>query len=166
MKITIQETKTGKDIPAQILKANKKDMPLKKDGWQFNWRELYKDEEAMFFKLVTLNAPKVIQGMIMLTVKYGNMLYMNNIEVAPHNYRTKKKYEKTAGCLIAYGCLLSFELGKDGYKGVLVFDSKTALISLYQNKYKATLIRAPRMFIGDINSKFLITEFLNISDDD
>lgn len=51
MKITIRETKTGNEIPAQILKADKKDMPLKKNGWQFNWRELYRDEETMFYKL-------------------------------------------------------------------------------------------------------------------
>ena len=41
----------------------------------------------------------------------------NNIEVAPHNYGSKGRYENVAGSLIAFACYKSFELGKNYYLG-------------------------------------------------
>ncbi|MEO0582047.1 MAG: hypothetical protein AAF135_07495 [Bacteroidota bacterium] len=64
---------------------------------------------------------------------------MNNIEVAPHNYGSNGRYENVAGALIAFACLQSIEKGKEPYEGYLTFESKTALIEFYINKYGATL---------------------------
>jgi hypothetical protein len=35
----IVELSTGKNIEVEIIKVEKNDLPLKKDGWLFNWRE-------------------------------------------------------------------------------------------------------------------------------
>lgn len=88
------------------------------------------------------------------------MLYLNNIEVASHNLGLKGKYENVAGCLIAYACLKSFELGKNAYEGYLTFESKTELISLYQNRYRATLAMGQRMFIEPEMGLKLIDKYL------
>ncbi len=72
------------------------------------------------------------------------------------------KYDHVVGCLISFAALKSFELGKGNYVGFLVFESKTALIELYQEKYGATLAMGKRMFIDDITAASLIQEYLNI----
>ncbi len=98
----------------------------------------------------------------MLSVMYEEMLYMNNIEVAPHNLGSDGKYDNVAGCLIAFGCLKSFELGKNTYKGYLTFESKTELIPLYQDKYGATLAMGQRMFIDPDTGLGLIDKYLTL----
>ncbi len=55
-----------------------KEMPLKKDGWQFNWQKLSKVEGAMFFKITLKNSPAKVEGLLMLTLINDEMLYMNN----------------------------------------------------------------------------------------
>ncbi len=160
MEIQIIDTKSRKKIVALIERANAKDMPLKKDAWQFTWKELYKTEGAEFYKIVLENDSSQIEGVLMLSVMYNEMLYMNNIEVAPHNLGTKGKYENVAGCLIAYACLKSFELGKNTYTGYLTFESKTELISFYQARYGATLAMGQRMFIEPNVGLKLIDKYL------
>ncbi|HKK76725.1 MAG TPA: hypothetical protein VJ953_16735 [Saprospiraceae bacterium] len=61
-------------------------MPDKKGGWQFTWKKLGKTEGADFYKLTRVASTDTIEGMLMLTLLNEEMLYMNNIEVAPHNY--------------------------------------------------------------------------------
>lgn len=161
MKIEILEVQSKKLIPAIIERASLKDMPLKKNGWQFTWRSLFKTEGSELYKLVLEEEPDSVQGILMLSLMYENMVYMNNIEIAPHNIGRTGKYDKVAGSLIAYGCLKSFELGLDSYNGYLTFESKTELIKLYQEKYGAVLTMGQRMFIGPEVGLQLIKEYLN-----
>lgn len=162
MYIKLIETKTRKSYAGQILEIFPKEMPSKKDGWQFTWRKLAKIEGAAFFKLTLKNSPKQIEGLLMLTLLNDEMLYMNNVELAPHNYGSKGKYENVAGALIAFACKKSFELGKGHYVGFLSFNSKTQLIPFYQKKYSATWAMGQKMFIDDKNGKKLMKMYLNI----
>ncbi len=139
MNIHIIEIETGKTLESVIEMAHAKDMPLKKDGWSFNWKNLFKTEGAEFYKLILKDQEKAIEGLIMLSLMNDTMIYMNNIEVAPHNYGSNGRYENVAGALIAFACLQSIEKGKEPYEGYLTFESKTALIEFYINKYGATL---------------------------
>ena len=160
MKVQIIENKVNKKVDAQINEALFKDMPIKKNGWQFTWRTLFKTEGAEFFKLTLKDDLSNVQGVLMYSIMYEEMLYMNNIEVAPHNLGSKGKFENVAGCLIAFGCLKSFELGKNTYKGYLTFESKTKLISLYEEKYGATSTMGQKMFIGPDQGLNLIDKYL------
>lgn len=99
----------------------------------------------------------------MLSVMYSEMLYMNNIEVVPHNFGKNGKYNHVAGALIAYACMKSFELGKNNYRGYLTFESKTELITLHQNKYKATLAMGQKMFIDPESGLKLMKTYLNLN---
>lgn len=160
MKIRIIEVKSNKRVDALISEAFSKDMPTKKSGWQFTWRSLFKTEGAEFFKLALKDDLSNIQGILMFSIMYEEMLYMNNIEIAPHNIGSKGKFDKVAGSLIAFGCLKSFELGKNTYKGYLTFDSKTKLIPLYEERYGATRAMGERMFIDPQQGFKLIDKYL------
>lgn len=161
MNINLFDSTVAQNVSAQIEKAAYVDMPLRKQGWQFTWRSLYKTEGADFYKLVLMDSPADVQGVLMLTLMNDEMLYMNNVEIAPHNYGSEGRYEHVAGCLIAYACLKSLNRGKNGYQGFLTFDSKTTLIGLYQNKYGAQLIGGQRMYIRPQTGIQLIDKYLN-----
>ena len=92
------------------------DMPLKKDGWQFNWRELHREnKQSLFFKLTLHKSPEKAEGMVVFTMLENGLLYMDCIEVAPTNYGSKGRYDYVAGSLLAIGCLLAGKLGRDVY---------------------------------------------------
>lgn len=163
MQAYIEETASNRRVEVQILPASKQDLPLKKDGWQFNWRELArKNEEAMFFKLVRKEAPQEIEGMLMLTIAFGEMVQMNNVEIAPHNYGKKGKYDFVAGCLIAFACYKSFEMRKNHYHGFLSFESKTVLMELYRTKYGASHAMGQRMYFDKRSGNNLIIKYLGV----
>ena len=160
MELQIIEVKSNKKVDAEINEALSKEMPTKKSGWQFSWKSLFKTEGATFYKLTLKDDLDKIQGILMLSIMYEEMLYMNNIEIAPHNIGSKGKFDNVAGSLIAYGCLKSFELGKNTYKGYLTFESKTKLIPLYEKKYGAARTMGQRMFIDPEHGLKLIDKFL------
>lgn len=162
MKVYLEEVSSGKIVEALISRASNKEMPLKKAGWQFNWKQLSKTEGANIFKLTKLETPKEVEGMLMLTLLNGEMLFMNNLEVAPHNYGSNGTYNNVAGNLLAFACYKSFEQGKNYYLGYLSFDSKTSLIKLYQEKYGATLAIGQKMFFDPKAGKTLMKKYLKI----
>ena len=163
MKVQLVEVSSGKLVDALIVRCTTSDLPMKKGGWQFTWRRLGKTEGAEFYKIVTVSAPETIEGVLMVTLLNDGMLYMNNIEVAPHNYGEDGRYDRVAGCLIAFGCYKSFEVGRGHYIGYLTFESKTQLIELYQNKYRATLAMGQKMFIDPDAGRVLMKAYLNQS---
>ncbi|MEL7123180.1 MAG: hypothetical protein AAFO07_27270 [Bacteroidota bacterium] len=165
MNIQLLEVETGKLYEGQIVESFPKEMPLKKDGWHFIWKKLAKVEGAQFYKITLKDSPKRIEGLLMITLINDEMLYMNNIEVAPTNYGSNGKYENVAGSLIAFACMKSFELGKGDYLGFLSFDSKTELIALYQEKYEATWAIGQKMFIDPLAGRKLMDKYLKISID-
>lgn len=162
MRVNLKEVESGELIEGLITKASKSDLPLKRDGWQFTWKKLGKTEGAEFYKLSTVEDPETVEGMLMLTFINEEMLYMNNIEVAPHNYGSEGKYDNVAGGLIAFGCYKSFEQGKNYYLGYLSFESKTQLVELYQNKYGATFAMGQKMFFDPVAGKQLMKKYLTI----
>jgi len=163
MEVYLKEVKTGEIYEGEILEAIPKELPFKKDEWKFAWRKLAKTEGAMLFKLTLKDSPKKLEGLLLLTLVNEEMVYMDNLELAPHNYGSKGKYANVAGSLIAFACHKSFELGQGHYAGFLSFDSKTQLISLYQEKYGARIAMGLRMYIDDSVGAELIEKYLNIN---
>lgn len=163
MKVILIEKKTGTDKLATIQRIVRKELPLKKDGWNFNWKILFKVEGSEIFKVSLEESPKEIQGILMLTMFNDEMLFMNNVEIAPHNIGNNKKYENTAGVLLAFACKESFEKGKGSYEGFLSFDSKTELIELYHRKYGATVAMGHKMFFDPEAGKILMKKYLGIT---
>ncbi|KAA3628745.1 MAG: hypothetical protein DWQ02_19000 [Bacteroidetes bacterium] len=162
MKIFLEEVASGELVEAKIMDGFSGEMPFRNKGWQFAWKELAKVEGAEFYKIVLKETPDIPEGLLMLTLINEELLFMNNLEVAPHNYGSDGKYEHVAGCLIAFACKKSFELGRGSYLGFLSFDSKTELIEFYQKKYGATWAVGQKMFIDPLQGRKLMEKFLNI----
>lgn len=147
-------------IESEIVPMDKKTIPLKKDGWNFNWRQLSREENALTYVLRTLNSPDQTEGALCLRYEH-EMLIMDALELAPYNIGKKnKRYDYVAGCLIAFGCRESFKIESD-YKGFLTFVSKTNLIKWYAEKYGAKLALGQRMFIDWETGERLIEKYLN-----
>ena len=146
-------------VKAKIVAPKRSEIPLKKDGWNFNWRELNKEENSRILILKTTGLKSSVEGAIQLKVE-NEMLIMNALEIAPHNIGQKnKKYDYVAGCLIAFACRESFKL-KSVYRGFLTFNAKTSLINWYSRKYGASIGLGQRMFIDSENGLKLINEYL------
>ena len=166
MIVKLREVDTGKWEEGEIAPCLTEEMPLRKDGWQFTWRKLAKVEGAHFYKITLKGTPDTLEGVLMVSIINEEMVFMNNVEVAPHNYGNNGKYENVAGSLIAFACLKSFEWGKGPYLGFLSFESKTKLIGFYQQKYGATWAAGQKMFIDPSNGKELMKKYLNFEMND
>jgi len=160
MQTIIYEVKNKVDRDAKIQLVDNKLIPYQRDGWNFNWKKLCKVEGSIFYKISCLNSPDILEGILMLTLFNKEMLFMNNIELAPHNIGSKKKFDKVAGVLLAFACRKSFEIGKGNYNGFLSFDSKSELIKLYSDRYGATWAMGNKMFFTPEAGKKLMKKFL------
>ncbi|MDX2249950.1 MAG: hypothetical protein SF052_24410 [Bacteroidia bacterium] len=160
MRVNLKEVETRYFHPATISSAALYNMPSKKEGWNFKWRELTKIEGAYFYKLCLNKSPDKVEGLIMMSIYFDEMVFMNNLELAPHNIGKGKKYENVAGILIAFGCRFSIENGKGNYQGFLTFESKTDLIGLYEKKYGAIRTLGQKMYIDPIQGERLIAQYL------
>ena len=160
----ILDNQTNTLVEAEIVKGTLQNMPLKKDGWDFNWRAEMKkaDKEVFVLRLLSGNSA---QGVLSLR-KHQGRLTMDLVEIAPHNKgQTDKKYKHVADCLIAYACQESFNL-EGNYEGYLDFVSKTVLINWYREKYGAQSTIGQNMYIDPIGGKKLISEYLNRKKDE
>jgi len=162
MKVLISNVKTGLKEVAIISILKKSEIPMKKNGWNFNWKKLYLVEGSITYKLSLQDSLGIVEGLIMLTIINGEMVYMNNVELAPHNLGSNRAYNNVAGCLMAFACRESFEKGKNEYKGFLSFDSKTELIDLYQKKYGATHAMGQKLFFDPNAGKVMIQKYLQL----
>lgn len=157
--VYILDVANDKLVKAEIAVPEQNEIPLKKDGWNFNWRQLSKDKNSRMFVLKTRGIVPGVEGALQLKTENG-MLIMNNLEIAPHNIGQKnKKYDYAAGCLIAFACKESFKI-KGDYKGFLTFMSKTSLMRWYSKKYGAKVGLGQRMYIDSANGLKLIHEYL------
>ncbi len=148
---------TGEPVSFEIVVMDAKSLPLKKDGWQFNWRKLASIGHT--YVLASRNTPNSVEGALCLSMKSG-MLFMEALELAPHNVGHKhKRYDHVAGCLIAYACRESFKTEGE-YEGFLGFVSKTELIHWYVEKYGAKVALGQRMYFDPEIGDHLVKEYL------
>lgn len=154
----IYDLRNKRLIEAEIVLASGK-MPLKKDGWKFDWNKLIKEKNTKTYVLRLKNDTQSIEGILQLRLE-NDMLIMDVIEIAPQNIgSSKKRFDYVAGCLIAFACMESFKI-EGNYKGFLTFTSKTDLINWYKIKYGATQALGQRMFIDDSIGLQLIEKYL------
>jgi len=137
----IFDNQTKNLVEAEIVKGTTKNMPLKKDGWNFNWRSTIKRKNTTTYILRLKSNPSSIQGVLHLK-KEGGMLIMDLVEIAPHNLgQENKRYKYVA-------------------KGFLTFESKTQLIGWYKERYYAKIAMGQKMYIEPIDGEKLIDEYL------
>ena len=155
----ILDRKANKLEEAEVRMAKRAELPLKKDGWSFNWKIAAKLGNSQIYVLATLSNRQQIQGALQLHM-YEGMVVMELLEVHPLNRGSKnKKYDHVAGCLIAFACSEAF-LNEGNYHGFLTFRSKTELIEMYKNKYGATQTIGNRMYIDPDQGMKLMNQYL------
>jgi len=142
---SIENTVTGDSLPTEISLITKDDAArIKKDKtWLFDWDQEYKTPKRQVYKLTVQNNPQIIQGLACFEVM-SDHVFMHLIESAHFNRGAQKMYKGVMGNLVAFGCKLSFEKGKDG---CLSFIAKTALIQHYIDSLGAFLFGARTMII-------------------
>ncbi len=124
MKIKILRVEDNLSVDAAILnsKNEKINLPSIVNGWRFNFKKHSKESRFQTYVLVCEDTPTITEGCLIFEMKHKIEPYMAFVEVAPHNRGELKKFEKVAGCLIAFACRLSFINGNDVYRGWLAFD--------------------------------------------
>ena len=142
---SIQNTISGDSFPtlvAPLLKADLKNV-TRKNGWQFAWAAESRLTDRQVYKLTIDNNPTIIQGLASLS-DYADHYYLHLVESAPFNLGKKKLYEGVPGNLFAFACKTAWD---QGYEGIVAFQSKTKLLTHYENMLGATHIGGHKMII-------------------
>jgi hypothetical protein len=160
---------TGKKARALIDRAGAYDLvtvrnDTKRFSSGFNW-SLSKSTEI--YKL-RLENEKTILGLMSIREENDvsiSAIKIELLEVSSENIGSKKKFDRIAGCLIAWACKISFDRG---YEGNMFLVPKSNLITHFSSKYGFThmdisSITRPFgfMIVHGKMSEILITEFLN-----
>lgn len=141
---SIENTVTTEVFETLIIELSEINLKeIKKSNWRFDWSEEIKDKSKSIYKLVTVNNPKIIQGLLSIEDKQDH-IFMHLIESSKFNTGKSKMYFGVPGNLIAFACKVSFEKKYDGF---VAFDAKTSLIEHYQKTLFATHFRGLRMYI-------------------
>ncbi len=173
MKVRIIEIKSQSDVKANIslVTKDKGKLPSINDGWRFNFNKHSRNKDCETYILTTENAQEIIEGCLIINSRNKFEVYMAFVEVAPHNKGKNKKYDRIAGCLIAFACRQSFIQGKEGY---LAFDvreeneeNEIKLMAVYSAHYYAVRLEGTTtMIILPEGSEKLINEYLTYGKDE
>ncbi|MEO6000284.1 MAG: hypothetical protein ABIN89_25835 [Chitinophagaceae bacterium] len=134
---SIENAISGDNFKTEILELTILDIRrIKKVEWVFDWKREAKNKGRTVFKLIIVDNPKIIQGLISVQDK-GDHIYMHLIESSRFNRGNRKVYLGVPGNLVAFACQHSFN---NGYAGFVSFESKTKLIDHYRNTLGAHVL--------------------------
>jgi hypothetical protein len=153
---SIENVITGDTFKTEVLLLSSKDLKqLKKTDWLFDWKTETRNKGKLIYKLVIIDNPNIIQGLISLQDK-GDHIFMHLIESNKFNRGARKVYLGVPGNLVAFACQLSFD---KGYAGYISFESKTKLITHYQKALGADLLFGNFMAIDTRAAMKLIDQY-------
>ena len=154
---SIENTVSGDSFQTEVSTFTMKDLKqsIKKNGWQFNWKQELANNSKEVYKLTIVNNPDIIQGLISFTIK-SDHIYMDLIESAPFNLGRNKIYEGVAGNLVAFACKVAFQRGFDGF---LSFTAKTKLIEHYEKTLGAYHFGNHLMILETKASSILVEKY-------
>ena len=148
---------TGEKYETVVTSVSEKDLATitKAIGWNFNWKDEFRQVDRQIFKLCTDNTPDLIHGLISLEFRQQHV-YMYLLESAPFNVGKDKIYEGVPGNLVAFACKLSFD---KGYEGFVAFESKTGLIKHYIKTLGAYHFKNQLMIIDTTAARVLVNKY-------
>jgi hypothetical protein len=153
---SVENASTGDSFKTEILPLSVKDIKsLKKADWLFDWGKEAKDKNKSIFKLVIVDNPTIIQGLVSLQDR-GDHIFMHLIESNKFNRGIRKVYLGVPGNLVAYACKQSLD---KGYEGYVSFESKTRLIEHYRQSLGAHLLFGNIMAIDTKASTKLVDQY-------
>jgi len=100
---SIENVITRDSFPTAITFLTKNDLKTitKKNGWAFNWKAEFTQNEREVYKLTIVNNSTIIQGLISLTIKLDHV-FLNLLESAPFNIGQNKVYAGVPGNMVAF----------------------------------------------------------------
>lgn len=153
---SIENALTGESFKTEVLQLTSKDInSLKKSVWLFDWEGEAKQIEKTIYKLIIVDNPTLIQGLISIENR-GDHIFISLIENNIFNKGADKIYLGVPGNLIAFVCRLSFERGYEGY---VSFESKTKLIEYYKKSLGANVLFGNIMAIDTITAQKLVDQY-------
>jgi hypothetical protein len=156
---SIELAKTGERFETVVFSVKEQDLKTvtKANGWKFNWKQEFKQQQRQVYRLATEKEINLIQGLVSLEIRdKDKFIFMHLIENAPFNIGKTKRYQGVCANLIAYGCKLSVEYGFEGY---LSFEAKTALIEHYKKSLGAMHIGGQRMIVDKASAFELMSKY-------
>lgn len=153
---SIENSVSGVSFKTEVIELTSTDIrKLKKSDWLFEWKVEAKQADKKVYKLVIVDKPNVIQGLISLQNR-GDHIFMSLIESNKFNRGAKKIYLGVPGNLVAFACKFSFD---KGYQGYVSFESKTKLKEHYQKTLGAHLLFGNFMAIDTNAATKLIEQY-------
>jgi hypothetical protein len=138
---------------------------LKNRGWAFDWYSVSPNARTSEPVKKALIIEDVIEGLVeyeSMPDKENRYVHALQLEIDPLNSiragNTVRKYEDIAGMLLAFVAQEAFNIGYDGF---IMFESKTAIIKLYVEKYGAKQIgSSQQLYFDTVASKNLVETYL------
>jgi len=101
---SIENAITGDSFRTEVLPLSPKDLKqLKKSEWLFNWAAEAKNKNKLIYKLIIVNNPGIVHGLLSLQDK-NDHIFMHLIASNKFNRGAKKVYLEVPGNLVAYAC--------------------------------------------------------------
>ena len=132
MRIKNRKTREYRKVKVDSLEKGDQKKIRQSDQFEFDWK-VEKKKKNDLYKLYLLDEKDEILGLLSLKdVKSELRIHINLIEISSNNIGRGKKYDRIAGCLIAYACQLSFDKSYDGFVSLV---PKSRLIDHYCKEY-------------------------------
>lgn len=153
---SIENTFTGELFKTDVALVTNNDIKLlDPEDWLFDWMREFKSAEGSIFKLVTLENPSVVHGLIHIEDR-ADHIFIHLIESSQVNVGQEKIYAGVAGNLVAFACKRSFEAG---HNGVISFTAKTQLMAHYEKTLGAKRFSYNQMFIDTPEAVLLVRQY-------
>lgn len=148
---SILHVESSRMLATKLLPVMEEELRQLSSGWAFDW--VSESRKFKVFKLITLENPSRIEGLVSLEMQKGFCL-VSLVESVPHNLNKGKLHEGVGGNLFAFACAFSIEHGSGGY---VCFESKTALKDYYEKNFGARQVgNSNRMYIDEVAAKRLV----------
>ena len=153
---SIENAISGDSFKTEVLQLTLTDIrKIKKTDWLFDWKAETKSKDRKVYKLVIIDNPTIIQGLISLQDRTDHV-FMPLIESNKFNRGDKKIYFGVPGNLVAFACKISLD---KGYGGYVSFESKTKLKEHYKKTLKAHFLFGNFMAIDSKAAAKLVEQY-------
>jgi hypothetical protein len=152
----IIQRETKKKIPCEILEISEEELSgiLSQGIFLFDWIQIV---NYHIYALTIIENKKVVGLMALKDIPDELRIEIILLELSKENVGHTKRFERIAGCLIAWACYTAF---LKGYYGFVSLVPKTRLISYYINAYGFQ--QFGRQLASDLeNSQRLIKQYLD-----
>jgi hypothetical protein len=153
----ILRVETGENVEVVIEPVIAGDYKCIKKSKRFPDFDWEKEKVNEVVKIRAKDSDEILGLMSLIDFRAEMWIKINLLQTSAENVGQNKRYERIAGCLIAYACKQAFIRG---YDGTVALQPKTELVKHYMNKY-GMQIGGKHLFTELANSAYLVMVYLN-----